>query len=598
LENSSINLLQQQAEVTPAHRLSGVMSIAVSMAICLAFSTSALGGEPSPELRKALEATGADDAIPVIISFRSESDPFGLRRQLQAEERRFRRSAVPRTLRAQARGQGQKLVELVEALGGRNARNLWIASAVSAELTPVMIDEVLKQPDVIQVRKDGVVDSPFAMAGETGPAEWNISLVGAPILWQLGYLGGSVVVASMDTGIDGLHPELAGSYRGGTNSWFDPYGEHTTPYDRTGHGTQVLGLIVGGSASGVAVGVAPEARWIATKIFDDAGNGLQSAVHEAFQWLLDPDGDPLTDDAPDVVNASWGFTDAGVCNTEFLPDIEALKAADIAVVFSVGNSGPAPSTGMSPGNNPGVLSAGAVDDLSEVAAFSSRGPSSCDDGLMPRMVAPGDNVRSTDLSLGGMPNYVTVSGTSYAAPHIAGVLALLRDAVPPASVDELESVLMESAVDIGVTGPDNDSGYGLVAAAEALNLLAYPVDMDNDGFAASLDCNDADPTIYPGAPEFIRDGIDQDCNGYDLTLKVHQSVYSHDGGSLRLRVTSYLREKAELEVVGVGPLEYRPAYRDWYMNGGPVDGYADKVITIRGIEGEIQSTPRKPTPKR
>jgi serine protease AprX len=598
LENSSINLLQQQAEVTLAHRLSGIMLIALGIVICSVFSSSALGGEPSPELRKALEATGADDAIPVIISFRSESDPFGLRRQLQAEERRFRRSVVTRTLKSQARDQGQKLIELVESLGGRNVRNLWIASAVSAELTPAMIDEVLKSPDVIQVRKDGMVDSPFAMAGAPGPAEWNISLVGAPTLWQLGYLGGSVVVASMDTGIDLLHPQLAPGYRGGDNSWFDPYGEHATPYDRTGHGTQVLGLIVGGSASGVAVGVAPEARWIATKIFDDAGNGLQSAVHQAFQWLLDPDGDPLTDDAPDVVNASWGFTDAGVCNTEFLPDIEALKAADIAVVFSVGNSGPAPSTGMSPGNNPGVLSSGAVDDLSEVAAFSSRGPSSCDEGLMPRMVAPGDNVRTTDLSLGGMDNYVIVSGTSYAAPHIAGVLALLRDAVPPASVDELESVLMESAVDIGEPGPDNDSGYGLVAATEALNLLAYPVDMDEDGFAASLDCNDTDRTIYPGAPEVIRDGVDQDCNGYDLTLKVHQSVYSHDGGSLRLRVTSYLREKAALEVVGVGPLEYRPAYRDWYMNGGPVDGYADKVITIRGIEGEIQSTPRKPTPKR
>lgn len=576
---------------------SGLAALVCSV-ITLAFSPLAVAAEASSDLRKALESTGADVAIPVIISFRSESDPFGLHKQLQAEERRIRRSVVTRTLKAQARDQGQKLIELVESLGGRNARNLWIASAVSAELTPAMINEVLKSPGVIQVRKDGMVESPFAMAGEPGPAEWNISLVGAPTLWQLGYLGGSVVVASMDTGIDMLHPELAPGYRGGSNSWFDPYGEHATPYDRTGHGTQVLGLIVGGSASSVAVGVAPEARWIATKIFDDAGNGLQSAVHEAFQWLLDPDGDPLTDDAPDVVNASWGFTDAGVCNTEFLPDIEALKAADIAVVFSVGNSGPAPSSGMSPGNNPGVLSSGAVDELSEVVAFSSRGPSSCDEGLMPRMVAPGDNVRTTDLSLGGTANYVTVSGTSYAAPHIAGALALLRDAVPPASVDELESVLMESAVDIGEAGPDNDSGYGLLAATEALNLLAYPVDMDGDGFVASLDCNDTDATIYPGAPEFIRDGVDQDCNGYDLTLKVHQSVYSHDGGSLRLRVTSYLREKAALEVVGVGPLEYRPAYRDWYMNGGPVDGYVDKVITIRGIEGEIQSTPRKPTPKR
>jgi bacillopeptidase F len=563
----------------------------------------AMAGEVSPGLHKVLkaaeaEAAGAEVAVPVIISYRSESDPFALRKRLRTEERRFRRSAVPRTLQAETRDAGRDLRAMVEAIGGRNIRDLWIASSVSAELTPAMIAEVLQQPDVIQVRQDAMTASPFPMAGAPGAPEWNISMVGAPELWNLGYLGGSVVVATLDTGADALHPELAPSFRGGDNSWYDPYGEHATPYDRTGHGTQVLGLIVAGEGSGASLGVAPQARWIAAKIYDDAGNGTESAVHAAFQWLLDPDGDPLTDDAPDVVNSSWGITDAGVCNTEFLPDIEALKAADIAVVFSVGNSGPAPTTGESPGNNPGVLSVGAVDSLSEVAAFSSRGPSSCDDGLMPRLVAPGDSVQTTDLSFGGMTNYVTVSGTSFAAPHVAGVLALLRDAVPPASVDELESVLFASAVDLGTPGPDQDSGYGLVAALAALNLLSYPVDVDGDGFSASLDCNDTNATIYPGAPERIRDGVDQDCNGYDLTIKVYQAVFSHDGGSLRLRVKSGYGDKAALEVVGVGPLTYRERYKDWYMNGGPVDGYATPVITVRGIEGDIAVTPRKPLPKR
>ena len=89
---------------------------------------------------------------------------------------------------------------MVESIGGRNVRDLWIASSVSAELTPAMIAEVLQRPDVLQVRQDAMTESPFPMAGAPAAPEWNISLVGAPELWNLGYLGGSVVVATLDTG--------------------------------------------------------------------------------------------------------------------------------------------------------------------------------------------------------------------------------------------------------------------------------------------------------------------------------------------------------------------------------------------------------------
>jgi bacillopeptidase F len=561
-------------------------------------SATVLAAEASLELQKQLAETENNVAVPVIIMYRSELNPFALRAKLKTEERRFRRSAVPRTLKAQAFDGGERIVQFIDAIGGSDTRNLWITSSVAANLTADMIDQVLAQPDVIQVRPDAVVDSPLPMAGVVAAPEWNIAAVGAPALWQLGYLGGSVVVATLDTGVDALHPELATAYRGGSNSWFDPYGEHATPYDRTGHGTQVMGLIVGDDASGLAIGVAPQAKWIAAKIFDDAGVATESAIHAAFQWLLDPDGDPMTDDAPDVVNHSWSIADVGICNTAFQPDIEALRAADIAMVFSAGNFGPQAQTGVSPGNNPGVVSIGAVDSNNSVVGFSSRGPSTCDDSLLPKLVAPGDNVQTTDLSFGGNPYYISVSGTSFAAPHVAGVLALLRDAVPPASVDELESALLGTAIDLDPVGPDQDSGYGLVDAGAALDALSYSIDMDGDGYGPTRDCDDTDPNVYPGAPEIGRDGIDQDCNGYDLTIKVHQAVYSHDGTSLRLRVTSGLREFAEISVVGVGPLVYREAYKDWFMNGGQVDGYANPVITVRGIEGDLAVRPRKPLPKR
>jgi bacillopeptidase F len=566
--------------------------------VAIYLPVASYAAEVSFDLQNVLVDKSADELVPVIINYQSVANPYALRQRLQSEERRYRRSAVPRTLKADAGRVGQRLVDLVESLGASNGRDLWITSAVAADVPVGALDEILKDPDVITIRSDGVMDSPFPMAGASAVPEWNIDQIGVPALWQRGYFGGSVTIATLDTGVDALHPELANNFRGGENSWFDPYGEHSTPYDRTGHGTQVMGILVGSDAGGTAIGVAPEAQWIAAKIFSDAGTATESAIHAAFQWLLDPDGDPLTDDAPDVVNHSWSVADAGLCNTEFQPDIEALKAADIAMVFSAGNFGPGSTSGVSPGNNPGTISVGATDDSGVVANFSSRGPSSCDDSLLPKLVAPGDGVLTTDLSFGGMPNYIIVTGTSFAAPHIAGVLALLRDAVPPAGVGELESALLGTATDLGAPGPDQESGYGMVNAAAALDSLSYPIDMDGDGYGPVLDCNDTDATIYPGAPEIGRDGVDQDCNGYDLSFHVHYAVYSHDGTALRIRVTSSLRESAAIEIVGVGPLEYRPHYKDWYMNGGPVDGYADPVITLSGIEGDMAVEPRKPTPRR
>jgi bacillopeptidase F len=178
------------------------------------------------------------------------------------------------------------------------------------------------------------------------------------------------------------------------------------------------------------------------------------------------------------------------------------------------------------------------------------------------------------------------------------VLALLRDAIPPAGVEELEAALIGSATDIAAFGPDNDSGYGIVNAVGALDLLAYPVDIDGDGYGPTTDCDDNDASVYPGAPEIARDGIDQDCNGYDLSMKVHYAVYSHDGATLRIRVTSGLKQNAALEVVGMGPLIWREHYEDWYIADGAINGYDNPTITLRGTEGDMQVTPRKPLPRR
>jgi serine protease AprX len=567
-------------------------------AVAALLSAATTAAELSFDLQKELQSAPPGKSVAVIILYQSEADPALLRRTLRHQKRAIRRDVVPRTLKQQAYAVGNRIASVIVAAGGDNTRILWIISAVAANVPADVIDQLRQDPEVLGIRLDQVLESPFPMAGSAAFPEWNIAVVAAPELWRLGYLGGSVVVATMDTGVDGQHPDLTAGFRGGNNSWFDPYGQHATPYDRTGHGTQVMGIIAGGELGGSAIGVAPQAKWIAAKIFNDAGTATESAIHASYQWLLDPDGDPQTDDAPDVVNNSWSFSSAGVCDTTFQADIDALKAADIAMVFSAGNFGPAAGSGVSPANNPGALSIGALDAEGLVASFSSRGPSTCDDSLLPDLVAPGDGVQTTDLSFGGNPYYVAVSGTSFAAPHVAGVLALLRDAAPPAGVDELESAIIGSAIDAAIPGPDQETGYGLVNAVAALEVLAYPIDLDGDGYGPVIDCDDTDASVYPGAAEHSRDGIDQDCNGFDLTIKVHQAVYSHDGTSLLLRASSRYGAQAALEVVGVGPLEYRAHRKDWYMNGGSADGYEHPSVIVRGTEGEVSVTPRKPTPRR
>jgi subtilisin family serine protease len=308
-----------------------------------------------------------------------------------------------------------------------------------------------------------------SVAANSRDLGWNISRVHAPELWSLGHTGKGVVVASMDTGVDLAHPLLRRRWRGGVNSWYDPHDEQRVPTDAVGHGTQAMGVMVGSPA----VGIAPDARWIAVKLYDAVGRARMSDIHRAFQWLMDPDGDPATVDAPDVVNASWALTGKGpgACIGEFSDDIRALRNAGIAVVFAAGNDGPAANTSSSPGNNPGVLSVGPVGRDLEVARQSSRGPSSCDGEVFPRLVAPGVNVRTTDLSHGGVSSFATVSGSSLAAPHVAGVLALLTGAFPSASVADLEDALVRGARDLGTAGADNTYGYGFTDAWGAFKIL-------------------------------------------------------------------------------------------------------------------------------
>ena len=422
-------------------------------------------------------ATPATDLpfVTAVVVLKSQADLSGV----HGAGRGVRLAAVENALRSHASRTQRHLLSL---LSTRRADHLvdrvvpmWIANEITVHAAPSVIKELSGQPEVLAVRPEVVLQAPAASAAATAPTgtvEPNVSLVNAPAMWNRGLLGQGVVVANMDTGVDGSQPDLSANWRGGTNSWYDPNGQHpSTPTDVNGHGTWTMGVMVGGSAGGSAVGVAPGAKWIAVKIFDDRGAATSSNIHLGFQWLLDPDGNTATADAPNVVNDSWTMSAAG-CNLDFQLDLRSLRAAGILPVFAAGNDGPSAGTVFSPANLPEAFAVGGSDNADVLDPYSSRGPSACAGVTAPRLTAPDTNIRTTDL-YGG---YATETGTSVAAPHVSGALALLLNAFPGLAVAQQEAALQAGAVDRGPPGVDPDFGYGRLDIDASYQYLATTPD--------------------------------------------------------------------------------------------------------------------------
>lgn len=438
----------------------------------------------TPELQAALDALAPGEMTTGIVTMSSQADLA----VIPGADRAARQQGVIRALQAHAEASQAQIRALLRS---REAQGLvseiipfWVFNGLSITAAPSVFGELAARDDVAKITPDAIQVEATPLQVSAAPSA-TLDLVRAPALWSLGYSGQGVVVASMDSGVDLSHPELAARWRGGSNSWYDPYGQHpSTPTDLTGHGTWTMGVMVGGDASGTPIGVAPAAQWIAVKIFDDRDRSRATAIHSGYQWLMDPDSDPSTPDAPAVVNNSWTFSNPG-CDLSFELDLESLAAIGVVPVFAAGNFGPNGGTSASPANNPAAFAVGATDNSDQIYPYSGRGPSACGESstIYPELVAPGVNIMTTDR----YGFYTTATGTSLAAPHVAGGLALLLTAFPNLSASQQRVSLVSGAADLGPSGPDNVFGYG------RLDLLNSYQWLDAGGASAT-------PTLVPSTP--------------------------------------------------------------------------------------------------
>ncbi|MFI9488543.1 S8 family serine peptidase [Promicromonospora sp. NPDC052451] len=266
----------------------------------------------------------------------------------------------------------------------------------------------------------------------------SVPQVRAPQVWDMGFDGQGVTVAVLDTGVDASHPDLAGRISEERN-----FTDEVDATDHFGHGTHVAATIGGSGTGNGAPGVAPGTTLVSGKVLDDDGNGTITSILEGMEWAASS--------GADVINMSLGtkVPDDGRGPLSAAVDTLTEQYGSLFVV-AAGNSGP--NTIGTPASASLALTVGAVDKADTLAGFSSTGPRVGDSAVKPEISAPGVDVlaaRAAGTTMGTPADdlYTTASGTSMATPHVAGAAALLQQANPDWTDEQLKAGLVGSATE-------------------------------------------------------------------------------------------------------------------------------------------------------
>jgi subtilisin family serine protease len=287
-----------------------------------------------------------------------------------------------------------------------------------------------------------------------------------------GATGAGIVVSIIDTGIDYTHPALGGCFGPGCRviGGYDFYFSDNDPMDDHGHGTHCAGIA--GASGGGLTGMAPGVSFLAYKVLGPQGIGSTSDVIAAIDRSLDPNQDLDLSDRADVISMSLG-TQGGNSNDAASQAVDQAVDAGAVCVVAAGNSG-AYYRIWSPGTARRAITVGAVNDADAIASFSSRGPATPDYDIKPDVVAPGVGTISTWPG-GGTKS---LSGTSMATPHVAGVAALLRERHPDWTADRVKRAILAGALDVGRDPFTQGSGRVEATAADSSDLEAQPASLN------------------------------------------------------------------------------------------------------------------------
>ncbi|AYC28908.1 S8 family peptidase [Paenisporosarcina cavernae] len=302
---------------------------------------------------------------------------------------------------------------------------------VAAEIPVSYIDDLRRDPSVQKVELDPIVkvNADFM--------EYGLTLTEIPQAWNENFFGNGVKVAIIDSGI-ASHEDL--HIAGGVS-----FVDYTTSFsDDNGHGTHVAGIIAAQHNSIGVAGIAPNVDLFSVKSMNQDGESYLSDVIAGIDWSIEHQ--------MDIINMSFGTQ---VDSFAFHTILQKAEAAGILLVGAAGNDG----TGFGdtvdyPAKYEEVIAVSAVDQNSRHASFSSTGPAL-------EIAAPGVGIASTYIG----NQYARMSGTSMAAPYVAGYAALLKQAYPTKSTTELRKILTATSTDLGDIGRDILYGFGLLHAS-------------------------------------------------------------------------------------------------------------------------------------